>query len=131
MRGSGLRRAVASAVAALGLYGGWAFVANLEHGVGRAARAAGAQATSSLLLTLLVSGLMERLFRIPRRPWARVALAVSGSVSTSIALTLGVHLLAGTAELARTVVPVVLGGGAFALAYSLNLLRLTRPSGGA
>lgn len=115
-----------SALAAAVLYAPWALAANRSHGLSAALRAAAAQSGVSVVLTLLVSGVMERLFLVPRGDAARVALAVAGAVGVSAVVNVAGHLAAGTPELARTLAPALLGGASFAVLYALNLLRVRR-----
>lgn len=124
--GSARRRSLASAALAFAVYGPWAFVANLGHGVPRALRAGLTQGTVSFVLTLCLTQLMEFLFALPRSPRLGFALAVAGAVTTSALLNVCAHLLAGTPEIVRTITPVVLLGTVFFVSYGANLLRLSR-----
>ncbi|MBI5514019.1 MAG: hypothetical protein HY909_09650 [Deltaproteobacteria bacterium] len=124
VRGSANTRRVVSALGAAALYGTWAFHANHGHGLGRAGRAALTQVCTSFLLTVLVVSVVEALFRVPERAWARVALSTAGAVLVTMAVTVTAHTLAGTPELLRTVALSFTLGTALNLGYALNLLRL-------
>jgi hypothetical protein len=119
-------RSLASAIAAALLYGAWAFVVNTGHGVPRALRAGLTQALLSFVQTLLMTLLMETLFRLPRRPWVGGVLAASGALVVASTVSVTVHVVAGTPELLQTVAPVLSLGALFFVLYSLNLLRLAR-----
>lgn len=124
--GGARRRSLASAALAFVVYGPWAFVANLGHGVPRGLRAGLTQGTVSFVLTLCLTQLMELLFALPRSPRRGFALAVSGAITVSVLLNVCAHLLARTPEIARTIAPVVLLGSVFFVSYGANLVRLAR-----
>jgi hypothetical protein len=119
-------RSLGAAAAGVLLNGTWAFAANIDLGVRASLRAGAAQACSSFVLTLTLSLLMEALFRVPASATAGAALAAVGAFCGSAALTVATHALAGTPQLARTVVPVLTVAAVFTSAYSLNLWRAAR-----
>jgi hypothetical protein len=111
------RLAILSALAFV-IYGGWAAFANREHGVEAALWAFGVQGFSSALTTALMGGLIERL----RRPLGDGlgAKLFASAVATAAAgvCHVGFHLLAGTPEIARTVIPSVVVGFLYAVTYA-------------
>ena len=117
MNGAVLRLAVLSALAFL-IYGGWAAVANREHGPEAALWAFGVQGSSSAFTTVLMGGVIERL----RRPLGSTlgAKLLASAVATAAAGVCHVclHLLAGTPEIARTVIPSVVVGFLYAVTYA-------------
>ena len=117
MSGVVFRLAVLSALAFL-LYGSWAAFANRAHGLDAALWAFGVQGFSSALTTALMGGVIERL----RRPLGDTlgAKLVASAVATAAAGVCHVclHLLAGTPEIARTVIPSVVVGFLYAVTYA-------------
>ena len=117
-----VRLATLSALAFL-LYGGWAAWANHPHGAGAALRAFVVQGISSAITTALMGGVIERL----RRP---LGPTLAGTVLASLVASLaggafhvGLHLAAGTPEIARTVVPSVAFGYVYSVTYAVWTAR--------
>ena len=116
------RRLIVLAALAFVVYGGWAAWANHAQGAGAAWRALGVQGLSSATKTILLGGVIERL----RRPFGAT---VSAQIAASLIATLAagvfhvcLHLLAGTPEIVRTVVPSIAAGFLF-VSYALWISR--------
>lgn len=118
-----LLRSVALALWAMLLYGGWAYLANSRHGPHAAARAAATQGFISFTLTLVMTAVMEGLHRLGSRRATRFLLPAGGALLLGGAYSVAAHFYMGTPEVAGTVVPILLLGGTYALAYSANLAR--------
>lgn len=119
-RGAALRMAI-TVIAAVAVYGTWAFVANRGHGALVAARAGLTQGASSGFTTLVIGSIVEALRSAlpPGRRRALVATSISASITACIHL--GVHLVAGTPEILRTILPSVILGYVFAASYAFAL----------
>ena len=114
-----LLRTARLSVLAFAVYGGWAAWANHEHGVAIAARSLLVQGMSSATTTLVMSGVIEALS-------ARIGVGfVRGLVTSAVAtlaatsLHVSLHAALGTPEIARTVMPSVIMGFAFASIYTV------------
>jgi hypothetical protein len=116
-------RGLALAVGAGCMYGAWALWANLEHGAAAGWRAATTQFVVSFIVTLAITTVMEQVHgSLSSRP-GRIGGAIAASVGTTIVFTLSLHLASGTPEIAATVVPVLLLGSVYCVAYVANLER--------
>jgi hypothetical protein len=103
----------------------WAAVANASHGAYLAARAAATQGLVTATLTLTVTLVVERLWRLARVPWARVAVATVGAGCAALCLSFTLHTILGTPERIRTLLPPWLVGVFYAALYALRLERLS------
>ncbi len=101
------------------VYGGWAAWANHGHGAGAALRAFAVQGFSSATTTVLMGGVIE---------WLRHSLGdtLAAKIAGSLLATLAagvfhvmLHSIAGTPEIAGTVVPSVALGFLFSVSYTL------------
>lgn len=110
-------------LAALLLYGGWAFVANRAHGLGPAWRAAATQGFVSFTVTFFVTAIMEGVHRMVRSRPAQFLLPGAVAVAVAAVYTVALHWWMGTPEIARTVVPVLTIGAVYCFGYSANLVR--------
>jgi hypothetical protein len=120
LRRAALRMALLM-VAAVGMYGTWAFFANLAHGASVALRAGLAQGASSGFTTLVIGSVVEALHAALPRGRRRTLVAVGISASLSSLVHLGVHLAAGTPEILRAILPSVIMGYVFAASYAFAL----------
>jgi hypothetical protein len=119
-------RSLASAVLCASLYALWAALANASHGAARAVRAGVTQAAITFTLTLVVTLLIEALYRLPKHPAASVAASTLGAVIAAATLSLSAHTLMGTPRILRTTAPLLAIGGVCSLCYALNLDRLRK-----
>jgi hypothetical protein len=127
MSGAALRLAVLSALAFL-VYGGWAAVAHREHGLEAALWAFGVQGSSSALTTVLMGGVIEQLRR-PLGDTLGAKLLVSALATAAAGVChVCLHLLAGTPEIARTVIPSVVVGYLYAVTYAVWIGRASSAS---
>ncbi len=117
---AGLRLAL-MVMAAACIYGSWAFFANLGHGGSAARWAALTQGASSGTTTLVIGTVIEVLYAALRPSRYRALLATGTSASLTALVHLGVNLAAGTPEIARTILPSVVIGYAFAAFYAYKL----------
>ena len=122
------RRSLLLAVAAFALYGGWAFVANRSYGTAAGVTALLTQGTASFLSTFTITMVMEVVHGASGAPLVRVARSFLAGCAVMYALTLGLHLIMGTPELAVTVAPVLGFGTLYCAAYSFGLGKLRRPA---
>ncbi|MCB9703587.1 MAG: hypothetical protein H6711_16960 [Myxococcales bacterium] len=116
-------------VAAAIFYGSWAYFANHEVSRAAGARAAVVQGAYSALSTFALSLLMERLFRAGRSPGSGFAIAGGGGIAVMVTTLLIAHTLAGTPRVGLTILPSLVVGGSFCLAYAGGLRALARRQG--
>ena len=119
-----LTRSIVSGVAGFVVYGGWAFYANYDHGVDAAMKAAFTQGCYSFTVTLVMTLLMEALFRLLANPTLRFCVTFFGTCAVLYSTSWGVNVLAGTPEIFMTILPGVIIGTAYTLGYTLSLLRM-------
>jgi hypothetical protein len=119
------RRVAILTIAAAILYGSWAFIANVPHGITVAARAGVVQGLSSAFTTLIISGLAEAIFA---KTQGRIVLVAIIPPFFSSSVHVVVHLLNQTPELLRTIFPSVVMGFVFSgiYAWRLNLKGRTQ-----
>ena len=123
------RRATTLALSAFALYGGWAFFANHEHGIGVALSSAFAQGGMSLAATGVSAVLLERLFRIGGSLPFRAAFAAVGTQVIVVSTMSAIHTLLGTPEILKTLAPVAIIGFFYFTSYALWLARTERQRG--
>ncbi len=112
-------------------YGSWAALVHANHGLGVALRAGLTQAALTFSATLVLSLVLERLFRWPSNPIRGFWLAFLATANLSAAwLTVG-HLLMGTPHVLAAIGPSVIIGTAVYFAYARMLLARADPSRGA
>lgn len=121
-RPRGLRHAIPLALGAAGLYGCWAFHANLGSGPSAALRAALTQACLSFTATLVQVALLEALFQVGRTPLEGFGAAAIGGSVIGVSLAATAHLLAGTPHVVATMTPTTLVGVLFNVVYARQLL---------
>ncbi|MEO0421784.1 MAG: hypothetical protein AAF184_05580 [Pseudomonadota bacterium] len=116
-------RSLVAAAVAFTFYAAWAWWANRMHSPSAQLMAALTQGAYSASVTLALTSVVELLYRgrQPRR--VRFARCVIGSVVLLVVSSVGIHLLAGTAELWLTVLPSWIFGSAYAVAYAMALSR--------
>ena len=105
------------------MYGAWALWANLGHGAAAGWRAAGTQFFVSFVVTLTITTVMEQVHAGLSSRAARVGGAIAAAVGTTVIFTLALHWASGTPEILATVVPVLLLGSLYCIAYVANLER--------
>ncbi|MFO0625999.1 MAG: hypothetical protein U0325_10320 [Polyangiales bacterium] len=124
---SAARRALALGAAAFVAYGAWAAFANRAHGADAAVRAGLVQGCSSAFVTSTVAGVIEWAHaRLPRTA-ASAALAVLAGVAFAAAFHVGLHVVSGTPEVARTVAVPIAAAVVYAVGYAATLRALARP----
>ena len=116
-------RSLGLALGAMALYGSWAYFANRSHGSSAAWRAAGTQGFVSFTITFLMTALMEGLHRLGSRRRGRFLLPAGGALLFGLTYSVGMHLVMGTPEVAKTVTPILLIAGTYTVLYSANLAR--------
>ena len=116
-------RGLALAIGAGCMYGAWALWANSAHGAAAGWRAAGTQFLVSFVVTLAITTVMEQVHASLPSPLRRVAGAIAASVGVTVILTLSLHYASGTPEILATVVPVLVLGSLYCIAYVANLER--------
>lgn len=116
-------RSLGLAIGAMALYGSWAYFANRGHGSKAAWRAACTQGFISFTITFLMTALMEGLHRLGSRRLSRFLLPAGGAMLLGMTYSIGMHLVMGTPEVAKTVTPILLIATTYTLLYSANLAR--------
>lgn len=119
-------RGLALAVGAGCMYGAWALWANLEHGAAAGWRAAGTQFFVSFVVTLVITTLMEQVHASLPSRLLRVGGAIAAAVGTTVVFTVSLHYATSTPEMFDTVVPVLVLGSLYCIAYVANLERELR-----
>jgi hypothetical protein len=122
-RGSRKRAIIVGCGAAL-LFGTWALIANRAHPAAEMARAAFTQGILSFTSTTCAVLLLEYLYRLGSTPARKLLLAVTGTPAVVFVTMAGVHALAGTPNIAITLLPSFVSGTIFFVTYALNLRRL-------
>jgi hypothetical protein len=105
------------------MYGAWALWANSAHGAAAGWRAAGTQFLVSFVVTLAITTVMEQVHASLPSRLRRVGGAIAASVGMTVLLTLSLHFASGTPEILATVVPVLMLGSLYCIAYVANLER--------
>jgi hypothetical protein len=116
-------RGLVLAVGAGCMYGAWALWANLGHGAEAGWRAGGTQFFVSFVVTLTITTVMEQVHARLASRAGRMLGAIAASVGTTVTFTLALHWASGTPEILPTVVPVLLLGSLYCIAYVVNLER--------
>lgn len=129
MRGRSTVRAYVTATGAAILYGSWAGFSNWEHGTSIALEACLVQGVLSFLSTLTLVLVLEALFRLGGRALGGFLLAAVGTLSLMIAVMTTTHWMTGTPNLVTTIVPSIVVGSVFFIAYAWRLLVAERNRG--
>lgn len=119
-----MRLSMSAAAAFLG-YGAWAYVANASHGVQAGIQAAVTQGGYAFFVTLLMSSLLEGIYRWAQRfhyPGLTSALITCAFLYLS---SWGVNFWAGTPEILWTILPGMLFGTLYTLGYVSLLEKLS------
>lgn len=124
LRSGGLIRSVVSALLGFLAYGGWAFYVNYMHGLEAATKAAFTQGSYSFTVTLVMTLLMEYLFRLLSHPTLRFFATFFGTCAILYSTSWGVNALAGTPEIFMTILPGIIIGTIYTFGYTLSLARL-------
>ncbi len=119
-------RSLLAATVAFTFYGAWAWWANRMHDPPARQLAALTQGAYSAAVTLALTSLVELLYRGRLSRRLRLARCIAGSVFLLVVSSIGIHLLAGTAELLLTVLPSWIFGSTYAVVYAFALTRLER-----
>ena len=116
-------RSLLSGVAGFAAYGGWAYFANMEHGVAVAMRAGLVQGTYSLVLTFFMTLFTEFAFvKIYGLPFAKVLTTAAIAIVLS-STAYFIHLFVGTPEIIMTILPGALIGTTYTFMYIVGLER--------
>ncbi len=118
-------RSLLSALAGFIAYGGWAFVANMAHGVEASLKAAATQGSFSFVLTLAMNLIMEWLFQLSHRPRWQAAITICSTCLMVYCASWGINYLAGTPEIFMTVLPGWIFSTIYICMYTATLFRLT------
>ena len=108
------------------LMGSWAAFANRAHGVETMVQAGLVQATITAVITLGMKKSIDAIsaaLRRAQRPAASLIVPPLAVCSVSLGLLTGLHTLAGTPELARTIVVPFSVSFLYACLYAFNLWR--------
>lgn len=116
-------RSIVFAGVAFFFYAAWAAWANSMHGQEMALRAAITQGTYSAVVTLVMTSLLEMLFRGGAPVFWRALRAVLVTTLVLMASSVLTHMIAGTLEIIMTVLPSWIFGSLFAVTYCLGLAR--------
>jgi hypothetical protein len=116
-------RGLALAIGAGCMYGAWALWANSAHGAAAGWRAAGTQFLVSVVVTLAITTVMEQVHASLSSRLPRVAGAIAASVGVTVIFTIALHYASGTPEILATVLPVLILGSLYCIAYVANLER--------
>ncbi|MEM9209422.1 MAG: hypothetical protein AAGA61_09240 [Pseudomonadota bacterium] len=116
-------RSALSALVALIFYAAWAAWANRMHDVSMVLRASATQGLYSAAVTLVMTSMVEGLYRGQAPRVIRFIRAVVATVITLVASSTAVHWLVGTAETLMTVLPSWFFGSLYACVYALGLFR--------
>ena len=128
--GNSWRRGLSLAVLGAVLWAVWAYYANRLHGDAAAVPAALTQATVAFLITFFMTASAQFFIRFRTRPMQRLAAALGGTFGIIIPVTSGVHALAGTPEILKTLSPAWAVGIVFCAGYAVTLLRAEDGAGG-
>lgn len=118
------KRALIVGCAAFLAFGGWALLANRAHPAAEMVRAAFTQGVLSFTSTTCSVLLLEYLYGLGSTPGRKLLLAVTGTPAIVFLTMTGVHALAGTPNIAITLLPSFVSGTIFFVTYTLNLRRL-------
>lgn len=121
-----LRRLMDSVVGAVlggAFYGSWAVFANWSAGAHAALRIGFVHFLMSTGLTLAGVAIMNRLYRLARRPRNGAIIAFCGSMAFTYTLLISVHTLMGTPHILLTLTPGLIPTVSFCVLYPLLLLR--------
>lgn len=121
---NGVTRSIVSGLFGFAAYGGWAFYVNYAHGLDAAAKAAFTQGSYSFTVTLVMTLLMEYLFRLLANPMLRFCATFFGTCALLYSTSWGVNVLAGTPEIFMTILPGIIIGTVYTFIYTLSLVRL-------
>ena len=116
-RDRSLTRALTLATVGAAAYGTWAALANADHGARAALNAGVTQAAMSFVTTFCLTKLGDWILRRFLRRSSQLA-AASALTPVAIAAVLGaIHTLARTPNVIATILPSVIGGSLFCVAY--------------
>ncbi len=118
---SAVIRSILSAGIALVFYGAWAAWANRMHEMGMIVRASVTQGLYSAAITLVMTSLVEALYRGDAPRASRLFRAIAATVVVLVLFSSGIHLLVGTQEIFMTVLPSWVFGSLYAGAYAVGL----------
>jgi hypothetical protein len=117
-------RSIASGIAGLIVYGGWAFFVNSEYGTQAGMKAALVQGSYSFVLTLCTTLIMEFLWQalqtVPRPVMATIVITNSFTFITAYSI----NWIFGTPAILLTILPGFTIGIAFTSVYVISLLKL-------
>lgn len=121
-----LRRVVFFAGSAFFLFGGWGVLANMQHGTGKSLSAGLTQGLLSLVSTAILTTAMEALFRRLSPGAARFIATGLGPITAAQLLMAVAHFFTGTPEIMATMLPSIVVGYSYSLAYATGLTRRYR-----
>lgn len=122
-----IQRSLISSITGFLFYGSWAFWVNHTHGIEAAVKAACVQGSYSFSLTLVMTLLVESLYRLGMRlfedqllvRWSTILLSCGIIFSTSWTI----NMIAGTPEIFKTVILGYIIGGIYCFTYVQGLAR--------
>ena len=117
------KRAVLVGAGAFLLFGSWALFANHAHPTPVMVRAGLAQGTLSFVSTTFSVLLLEYLYGLGRTRAKSFLLAAFGTPVIILLAMTSVHLVAGTPNVATTLLPSCISGFIFSTTYTLGLRR--------
>jgi hypothetical protein len=123
-----LRRSTLMAVGAAALFGGWAYLANAEHGRSAATGAACTQGCASFGTTLFMFAIVEWVFSVVPFRALRFGVAGFGAPASVLSVAAAAHAWVGTPAILQTLAPNCVIGLSSALLYTVRLDRQHRAS---
>jgi len=121
-------RILIPAIGAAIVYGSWALYANWDHGLSSAVKASLTQAAMSFFFTAFISSLIEYLFTLSQRLLFRFLLPVFGASALTSSLLVLAHVMVGTPEIVRTILPSIVIGFIYGVGYTILLIYKSRSS---
>ena len=120
------RRVILSAVAAFVLYGGWAILANYDHGLTKAFTAGLTQGLMSMVSTAFLTAGMEWIFAACSAGALRYFTTGLTPITLVLVIMTALHLAIGTPEVLVTMLPSAIIGIAYSMVYATGLTRTQR-----
>jgi len=119
-------RSLLSATAGFIGYGAWAAIANYSHGVEAALMAACVQGTFSFVITLILTGLMEGLYRHCKTAKYGGQITVVITCSILYISSYGINFIAGTPNIIYTILPGAIFSTVYVVGYVATLKKLAQ-----
>ena len=125
---SGTVRSVVAGLAGFLAYGGWAFYVNVAYGTALGIRSGLVQGSYSFVLTFVSTSLMELQLKVFRSTAFAGQLTIGLTILLQFVVAYGINWLAGTPEIAMTILPGFIIGSGYTIVYVVAIRRATRSS---